>query len=95
MRKMTSNKKINIPISNFSSDEIYALLETIDSDDKENMENLKNDSDTEFVHQSLVENKYVHKGMHPKKSDNEEHSNHIPIKLPIEAVVRQAIPEEE
>ena len=32
---MTSNKKTNIPISNLLSDEIYALLDTIDSDDEE------------------------------------------------------------
>ena len=58
-------------------------------------ENLINDSDTESVDQSLVENKDVHEDMEPMKSTNGEHSNHIPTKLPIEAVVRQAIPEEE
>ena len=54
-----------------------------------------NDSDTEFVDQSLVENKDVHEDMQPKKSTNGVHSNHIPTKLPIEAVERQAIPVEE
>ena len=93
MRKMASNRKINIPISNLSSDEIYTLLDTIGSDDEEDIENLMNDS--EFVDQSLVENKDVHKDMQSQKSTNGEHSNHIPTKLPIEAVVRQAIPEEE
>ena len=92
---MASNKKINIPIPNFSSGEIYALLDTIDSDDEEDIENLMNDSDTEFVDQSLVENKDVHKDMQSKKSANGEHSNHIPTKVPIETVVRQVIPEEE
>ena len=95
MRKMASNKKMNIPISNFSSDEICALLDTTDSDDEEDKENLMNDSDTEFVDQSLVENKDVHEDMQPKKSTNGEYSNHIPTKLTIEAVARQAIPEEE
>ena len=58
MRKMASNKKINILIPKLSLDEIYALLDTIDSDD-EDIENLINDSDTEFVDQSLVENKEI------------------------------------
>ena len=92
---MASNKKTNIPISNLLSDEIYALLDTIDSDDEEDIENLMNDSDTKFVHQSLVEKKGVYEDMQPKKSTNGEYSNHIPTKLPIESVVRQAIPEEE
>ena len=52
-------------------------------------------SDTEFVDQSLVENKDVHKDMQPMKSTNGEHPNPIPTKLPIEAVVRQAITGEE
>ena len=86
MRKMASNKKINIPISNLSSNEIYALLDTIDSDDEEDIENLMNDSDTEFVDQSLVKNKDVHEGMQPKKSTNGEHCNHISTKQPTEAV---------
>ena len=58
MRKIASNKKINILIPKLSLDEIYALLDTIDSDD-EDIENLINDSDTEFVDQSLVENKEI------------------------------------
>ena len=92
---MATNKKINIPISNLSSNEIYALLDTIDKDDEEDIENLMNDSDTEFVDPSLVEKKDVHEDMQPKKSTNGEHSNHISTKLSTEAVVRQAIPEEE
>ena len=55
---MAFNKKINILIPKLSLDEIYALLDTIDSDD-EDIENLINDSDTEFVDQSLVENKEI------------------------------------
>ena len=51
MRKMVSNKKINILISNFSSDKIYALLDITDSNDEEDIENLINGSDTEFVDQ--------------------------------------------
>ena len=54
---MASNKKINIPISSLSSDEIYALLDSIESYEEEDIENLMNDSDTEFVDRSAVENK--------------------------------------
>ena len=54
---MASNKKINIPISSLSSDEIYALLDSIESDEEEDMENLMNNSVTEFVDRSVVENK--------------------------------------
>ena len=54
---MASNKKINISISSLSSDEIYALLDSIESDEEEDIENLMNDSDTEFVDRSVVENK--------------------------------------
>ena len=39
---MASDKKINIPISSLSSDEIYALLDSIESDDEEeDIENFK------------------------------------------------------
>ena len=40
-----SNKKSNIPISGMSLGQIYTLLDAIDSKGKENIENLKNDSD--------------------------------------------------
>ena len=43
---MASNKKINIPISSLSSEEIYALLDSIDSEDEDDIDNLMNDSDT-------------------------------------------------
>ena len=50
VRRMASNKKkINIPISNLSSKEIYALLDEIDTDYEEEIDNLMNDSDTEFL----------------------------------------------
>ena len=54
---MASNKKINILISSLSSDEIYALLDSIESHEEEDVENFMNDSDTEFVDRSAVENK--------------------------------------
>lgn len=48
-RNMASNTKINIPISDLSSGKIYALLDRIESDHEEDIDNLMNDSDTEFV----------------------------------------------
>ena len=53
---MASDKKINVPISAFSSHEIYALLDTIESDDEEDIENFMNDSDTEYIDESGIEN---------------------------------------
>ena len=52
---MASNKKIDIPISTLSSEEIYALLDSIDNDDEEDIDNLMNDSDTEFVDRTAIE----------------------------------------
>ena len=96
---MASNKKKkkNIPISSLSSDEIYALLDSFESDEEEDIEGLMNDSDTEFVDRSVVENKdsdmYVDE--EPETTSNDAHSNLIPTHLPIEAVVRHDVPEEE
>ena len=54
---MASNKKtINIPISFLSAEEIYALLGDIDSDYDEEIDNLMNDSDTEFTDRRVIEN---------------------------------------
>ena len=94
---MSSNKKINIPISSLSSDEIYALLDSIESDEEEDIENLMNDSDTEFVDRSVVENKDsdMHVDEEPETTSNDAHSNLIPTHLPIQAVVRRDVPEEE
>ena len=93
---MASNKKINIPISSLSSDEIYAFLDSIESDE-EDIENLMNDFDTEFVDRSVVENKDfdMHVDEELKTTSNNAHSNLIPTHLPIQAVVRQDVPEEE
>ena len=46
---MESNKKINIPISDPSSGQIYALLDSTESAHKEDIDNLRSDIDTEFV----------------------------------------------
>ena len=94
---MASNKKINIPISSLSSNEIYALLDSIESDEEEDIENLMNYSDTEFVDRSVVENKDcdMHVDEQPETTSNDAQSNLIPTHLPIQAVVRQGVPEEE
>ena len=94
---MASNKKINIPISSLSSDEIYDLLDSIESDEEEDIDNLMNDSDTEFVDRSVVENKGcdMHVDEEPETTSNDAHSYLIPTYLPIQAVVRQGVPEEE
>ena len=92
---MASNKKINIPISCLSSDEIYALLDSIESDEEEDIENLMNDSDTEFVDRSVVDkDSDMHVDEEPEATSNDAHSNLIPTHLPIQAVVRQGVPEE-
>ena len=94
---MAPNKKINIPISSLSSDEVYDLLDSIESDEEEDIENLMNDSDTEFVDRSVVENKDsdMHVDEEPETTSNDAHSNLMPTHLPIQAVVRQDVPEEE
>ena len=88
--------KKNIPISSLSSDEIYALLDSIESDEEEDIENLMNDSDTEFVDRSVVENKdsHMHVVEEPETTSNDAHSNLIPTHLPTQPVVRQDVPEE-
>ena len=93
---MASNKKINIPISSLSSDEIYALLDSIESDKEEDIENLMNDSDTKFVDRSVVKNKdsNMHVDEEPETTSNDAQSNLIPTHLPIQAFVRQDVPEE-
>ena len=54
---MTSNKKeINILISSLSSEEVYVLLVDIDRNYEEGIDNLMNDSDTEFVDRTATEN---------------------------------------
>ena len=90
-------KKIKIPVSSLSSDEIYALLDSIESDKEEDIDNLMNDSDTEFVDRSVVENKDsdMHVDEKPETRSDDAHSNLIPTHLSIQAVVRQDVPEEE
>ena len=72
-------------------------MDSIESDEEEDIENLINDSDTEFVDRSVVENKDsdMHVDEKPEMTSNDAHRNPIPTQLPIYTVVRQDIPEEE
>ena len=56
-----------------------------------------NDSDTEFVDRSVVENKDsdMHVDKKPETTSNDAHSSLIPTHLPIQAVVTQDVPEKE
>ena len=87
---MASNKKINVPISALSSDEIYALLDTIESDDEEDIENFMNDSDTEFIDESGIE------VLDNSSCESRTASGTYIIQTttPIEAVVRAVEPEQ-
>ena len=68
-------------------------MDSIESDEEEDIENLMNDSDTEFVDRSVVENKDsdMHVDKEPETTSNVAHSNLIPTHLPIQAVVRQDV----
>ena len=92
---MASNKKINVPITSMSSDEIYALLDTIESDDEEDIENLMNDSDTEFIDESLIENGGSKSDLSFSTSrlDIENHLSDPNKPTPIEGVVRISQPD--
>jgi len=46
---MPRSKKIIYSIDKLSSDEIYAILDRVDSEDEDNIDNIMNDSDTEFA----------------------------------------------
>ena len=87
---MASNKKINVPITSMSSDEIYAYLDTIEIDGEEDIENLMNDSDNKFIDESLIENGGSKRYLSLSTSclDIENHLSDPNTPTPIEAVVR-------
>ena len=64
---------------------------------KKKTENLLNDSNTEIVDRSVVENKVsdMHVIEEPETTSNDAYFNLIPTRLPIQAVVRQDVSEEE
>ena len=84
---MASNKKINVPISHLSSNEIYALFDAIDSEDEEDIENLMNDPDTAFIDQTVIESKDLESGVSNIETRVEAENNIIPTTTPIEAIV--------
>ena len=86
---MASSKKKNyIPISSLSSEEIYVPLENIDSVYEEEIDNLMNDSDTEFVNRTAINNSDsdISEAVIREK-DNSNGSNFIPTTKRIEAVI--------
>ena len=94
---MTSNKKkINIPISSLSSEEIYALLEDTDSNYEEEIDNLMNDSDTEPVGRTTIENSESDiSEVLIREKDDSSGSNFILTTKPIDSVVKIAKPDSE
>lgn len=46
---MRRSKKIIYRLDKLTSDEIYAILDTVGSDDEADIDNVMNDSDTEFT----------------------------------------------
>ena len=94
---MTSNKKkINIPISSLSSEEIYALLEDTDSNYEEEIDNLMNDSDTEPVGRTTIENSESDiSEVLIREKDDSSGSNFILTIKPIDPVVKIAKPDSE
>ena len=77
------------------SDEVYELLDTIESDDEEDIENLMNDSNTEFIDESLIENGDSKSDLSLSAScfDIENHLSDPNTPTPIEAVVRISQPD--
>ena len=69
-------------------------MDSNESDEEEDIQNLMNDPDTEFVDRSVVENKDsdMHVDEEPETTSNDAHSNLIPTHPPIQAVVRQDVP---
>ena len=64
------------------------MLDTIESDDKEDIENLMNDSDTEFIDESLIENGGSKSDLSKSCLDIENHLSDLNTPTLIEAVVR-------
>ena len=92
----SDKKKINIPISSLSSEEIYALLDDIDSNYEDEIENLMNDSDTEIVDRTAIENSEsaISESVIREKDDSNGSNLILEIK-PIDPVVKIAKPDSE
>ena len=78
-----------------SSVKIYALLDTIESNDEEDIENRMNNSDTEFIDESLIENGGSKSGLPLSASclDIENHLSDPITPTRIEVVVQISQPD--
>ena len=87
----SKKKKIKIPISNISSEEINTLQDNIDSNYEEKIDNLMNDFNTEFVDRTAIQisESDISEVVICEKDDSNG-SNFIPTTKPIEAVVKSA-----
>ena len=87
----SKKKKIKIPISNISSEEINTLQDNIDSNYEEKIDNLMNDFNTEFVDRTAIQNSEsdISEVVICEKDDSNV-SNFIPTTKPIESVVKSA-----
>ena len=87
----SKKKKIKIPISNISSEEINTLQDNIDSNYEEKIDNLMNDFNTEFVDRTAIQNSESDiSEVVIREKDDSNGSNFIPTTKPIEAVVKSA-----
>ena len=87
----SKKKKIKIPISNISSEEINTLQDNIDSNYEEKIDNLMNDFNTEFVDRTAIQisESDISEVVICEKDDSNG-SNFIPTTKPIESVVKSA-----
>ena len=78
-----------------SSDEIYALLDTIKSNGEKDIENLMNNLDTKFIEESLIENGGSKSDLLLSRSCLviENHLSDPNTPIPIEAVVQISQPD--
>ena len=92
---MASNKPINVPIRNMSYGKIYGLLDTIESDDQEDIKNLMNYLDIEFIDKSFIENGRSKNDLSLSTSclDIGNHLYDPNTPTPIEAVVKISQPD--
>ena len=85
----SKKKKIKIPISNLSSEEINTLQDNFDSDYEKKIDNLMNDFNTEFVERTTIENSECDiSEVVIYEKDDSNGSNFIQTTKPIEAVVK-------
>ena len=78
-----------------STDEVYALLDKIESDHEKDIENLLNDSGTEVIDESMIENGASKSDLSLSTSclEIENHLSDPNTPTPIEAVIRISQPD--